>query len=385
MKKYMLPLSLILFLLFSTSAFGAVAFRAISTVFKTDGGTTIVMSAHTDTEVDDLLIAYISKDDNVDIDETGGYGDFTMLYNDIANTQSCLYIGWRIADAGDAGGTPTEYTFTSDAEDWIGVIITYSGTDATPIHDSGLSTGDSATPTAPSVAFTNLTAGSMVLQVMGIDSDDDDYVTPSPLTERFNAIQANDIGGAGGDKYATKGWTSPTSFNDPDTKWENEANAYDENISSYASVTDPYIPAESWSSYLELNISSISCNKLRFYANDNAGLITEISLDVYYSAGWHNIYEGVFASDEWVEKAIGSTQDVTAMRFKFYNNHATLARNAFMKEADFYEIPIGGDGNTGTAIFTATSRDWAAATVIIEAEAAAEEEEANVIFFGTIY
>ena len=77
----------------------SVAFVAINE-FKTNGDTTIVMSAHADTSEGDLLIAYISKDDDVDIDETGGYGDFTPLYNNIANGQTCLYIGWKIADAG---------------------------------------------------------------------------------------------------------------------------------------------------------------------------------------------------------------------------------------------------------------------------------------------
>ena len=62
MKKFILPLNLILFLLFSIPAFSAVAFVAIAE-FKTDGGTTIVMSAPAAASVGDLLICYISKDD----------------------------------------------------------------------------------------------------------------------------------------------------------------------------------------------------------------------------------------------------------------------------------------------------------------------------------
>jgi hypothetical protein len=365
MKKYILPLILILFLLLSMSALGAVAFVAISE-FKTNGGTTIVMSAHADTSEGDLLIAYISKDDNVDIDETGGYGDFTMLYNDIASGANCLYIGWRIADAGDAGGSPTEYTFTSDSEDWIGEMITYSGVHASPIHDSGVDTGDSGTPTAPSVAFTDLTVGSLVFQCMGIDSDDNDYVTPAQLTERFNAIQANDIGGAGGDKIAPGGWVLPTGNNDPGTEWDDESNAYDTNLLTRA--TRENIPSDSWSNYIEFTIDAISCSKVKFYATYGVIDVNEISVDVYYSSAWHNIYEGAFASLEWVEKAIGSTQTVTAMKYKFYNDSVS-ARIAYLWETAFWEIPTAGSGNTGTAVFTATSRAWAAATVIIEAEA----------------
>lgn len=373
MKKFILPLSLILFLLFSITAFGDVAFVAIAE-FKTDGGESIAMEAPAAASIGDLLIAYISKDDPNVIDNIGE--TWTVVFNNGATGANTLYVAWRIADSGDAGETPTEYTWTetSGNEDWVGEILCYSGVNTeSPIHGTpGISTGDSTTPTAPSVAFTNLTAGSLVLQCMGIDSDDNDYVTPAQLTQRFNAIQANDIGGAGGDKVSA--WVSPTGHVAGD--WQAEANAYDEDTGVATNFLN--IPENSWSDYLELTISSITCSKVRFYAYYNAATINSIILEVYYSAGWHEIYEGVFADKEWVEKAIGSTQDVTSMRMKFYNDGA--ATHSYVYEVDFWEI-LEGSGNTGTAVFTATSRDWAAATVIIEAEAA-EEEEANVIFFG---
>jgi hypothetical protein len=376
MKKLILPLSLILFLLFSMTVFSDVAY-VNKTEVTVNGGTSIAISPHTDTNVGDLLIVYIAKDDNVDIDETGAYADWTMLCNVIADSQTCLYVAWRIADSGDAGTPSTEYIWTSDSEDWVGEILTYSGNSATPIHASGSDYLDSsATPTAPSVAFTDLAAGSLVLQVFGCDFDDTPRTVPSQLTSRFNQHQANDIGGAGGDRECPADhWVSPSGFVDPDTVWDTEEKAYDENLGGTPALTS--VSLNSWSSYIELSIDAISCSKVRTYAYYNAATINEISVDVYYSAGWHNIYEGVYENNVWKEHLIGSTQTVTAMRVKFYNDDGS-DHNANFFEAGFWKIETTS-GNTGTAVFgIPSSNEWTAATLVIEA-AAAEEEE----FFGT--
>jgi len=135
-------------------------------------------------------------------------------------------------------------------------------------------------------------------------------------------------------------WLSPTGYVDADSGWTNEANAYDENTTTKALVT---IPASSWSSYLELTHSAISCSKVRFNAYYYATEITQISLDVYYSDAWHNIYEGIFTLNEWVEKEIGSTQSVTAMRIKLYNIKVSQISNwTALYEADFWGVAAGG-------------------------------------------
>ena len=133
-------------------------------------------------------------------------------------------------------------------------------------------------------------------------------------------------------------WISPTGYVDGDSVWTNEVNAYDENTvtSSYGSVL-----ATSWSSYLEFTHSALTCSKVRFWARYSTVDITQISLDVYYSGDWHNIYEGIFASMQWIEKSIGSAQTVTAMRMKFYNTYSSSTTiNLF--EADFWGVAAGG-------------------------------------------
>jgi len=135
-------------------------------------------------------------------------------------------------------------------------------------------------------------------------------------------------------------WLSPTGYVDPDSKWINEGLAYDENITT-ASVNQN-VATESWSSYIELTHSAISCSKVRFDATYNSAYITSISLDVYYSSDWHNIYEGIFNHHVWVEKEIGSIQTVTAMRMKFYNSNAYVAF-AYVYEVDFWGVATPTD------------------------------------------
>ena len=131
-------------------------------------------------------------------------------------------------------------------------------------------------------------------------------------------------------------WVKPTSFSDPDNKWNSEALSYDDSLET--SANSPNAAARTWGSYIELNIASISCDKVRFYAYYNAAYINSVSIDVYYSGAWHNIYEGAYISQTWEEKAIGSTQDVTAARVRFY---AKKAATAYLYEFEFNEIDSG--------------------------------------------
>ena len=131
-------------------------------------------------------------------------------------------------------------------------------------------------------------------------------------------------------------WIKPTSFNDPDSKWNNEHLAYDGNLTWGADC--PITVARTWSSYAEFNVDSTPCDSIRFYARYSAADINQISVDVFYSGSWHNIFTGAFATQTWVEKAIGSTQDVTAVRVRFY---AKKAGTANLYEIEFNEIDSG--------------------------------------------
>lgn len=145
------------------------------------------------------------------------------------------------------------------------------------------------------------------------------------------------------------GWISPTGFNDPDSQWNNESQAYDNNTGTGA---DSYNgTARTWGSFIELNIGAIDCDKIRFYALYNAANVNKIDIDLYYSGAWNDLYEGSYTNQTWVEKAIGSTENVTSARVRFYAKKATTAYlyefefNEIVAEPQQYYKEIGGNLN----------------------------------------
>lgn len=355
MKKYLLPLILIFFLSFPTMVNSAVGYQNKSEV-KVDSGTQITIPVPDGFSAGDLLICCITKDDDDAITAPEGW---TVIQNVAGDIAMRLWTGYRIAEVGD-----TEWTWTGDSEAYYGVILRYTEHNTTtPIHASGNQIGTGYDITAPSVAFTDLPVGSKVLQVFGVDKNGWEFTIPTHLTQRFKdyIAGAGGCGGAGGDRVPE--WVSPTGFNDPGGVWSTEEDAYDKNTTSSTLCS---VPAYSWSDYIEFTIDSISCSKVKFYATQHSSYISSISLDVYYSLTWHNIYEGAYADLEWVEKAIGSTQDVTGMRMKFYNAHDSVF-TANLREVSLWNLAT--TGNTGTAIFIQTAdEEWVGVTMVIEAE-----------------
>lgn len=137
-------------------------------------------------------------------------------------------------------------------------------------------------------------------------------------------------------------WVSPTGFVDPDTQWTDETLIYDENTATYGYDS---IAANIWSSYVELTIGSINCDKIRFFADFGLDQIDLIEVDVYYSGVWHNIKSGAFTDSNWEEVSLGGTYAVTAARVKFFNDLGTAV------SCKFYEFDFNQVAATGNAIF----------------------------------
>jgi len=128
-------------------------------------------------------------------------------------------------------------------------------------------------------------------------------------------------------------WVSPTGHNDPSNSWSYESYAYDDDTDSRASTNDP--------EYLELTHSAIVCDKVRIYAAKFSKGIpydANIDIDVYYGGAWHNIFSGYITKQTWVEKAIGSTQSVTAARVKCPTLVGGIV-NLRLYEFDFNSLP----------------------------------------------
>ena len=150
------------------------------------------------------------------------------------------------------------------------------------------------------------------------------------------------------------GWVNGTSATDADAFWANDDNIWDGDSATYAVSTA--IATNTWGDgagggYIACNIAAIECSKVKVWADYNIAGIDEISIDVYYDAAWHNIYEGIFSDyPAGNEKAIGSTETVTACRVTFYNEHDTIAQQAWCRLIQFWDtLPalagsIAGDG-----------------------------------------
>lgn len=119
-------------------------------------------------------------------------------------------------------------------------------------------------------------------------------------------------------------WLSPTGHNDPDAVWANEGQAYDSNLITYASL-DASGPGR----FLELDITSILCSKIRFYAIGG----DTVDIDLYYNSTWNHLYDGAYAEGTWVEIDLGSMQRVTKARITF---SASVFGGAYLYEFEFW-------------------------------------------------
>ena len=135
-------------------------------------------------------------------------------------------------------------------------------------------------------------------------------------------------------------WVSPTGFNDPDTAWTNPTNIYDDNTTTYGTAQ---VTGGNWSSFIELTHAALNCDKGQFWAFWQSSGINQIDFDAFYGGIWNHVYQGVYASLAWVEKALGGTFSVTAFRFRFYNS-AGSQYTAYFYEVDFNEAPAGWTG-----------------------------------------
>lgn len=136
-------------------------------------------------------------------------------------------------------------------------------------------------------------------------------------------------------------WISPTGFSDPDSKWDDETNAYDDDTTSSATVDN--IPATDWSSFLELTIGGVLCDSLRYFVgSDTQPEVTLIDVDAYYNGAWNHVYSDSFTENEWITKTIsGGPYLVTKARVRFYSSHDVANRIAHLAEFDFHS-DVGG-------------------------------------------
>jgi hypothetical protein len=173
--------------------------------------------------------------------------------------------------------------------------------------------------------------------------DLDQYLLPAGSTSIKAAVEAISWDSA---------WVSPTG-NINVGACVDPALSYDGDIATFAAT--PYIPATSWSDFIELTLSApIACNAIRYYTE--VVLATDlIDVDIYYSGAWHNIFSGLPLSLAWDTKSF-TAQSVTKARVRYYNsgvNPQAFALYEFM----FYALHcadvcrVVGVTNYGPAVY----------------------------------
>ncbi len=131
------------------------------------------------------------------------------------------------------------------------------------------------------------------------------------------------------------GWLSPTSHHEEGVCWDGETNAYDENTATKAIST---IGGNSWGCWLDLNRAALTCDKIHFWITRSHSDIDEMEVEIHKNGAWVNLYQGMPLLNQWVEKSFAEGS-VDGMRIRFHNDNPWLPLEAYLHEADFWEVP----------------------------------------------
>jgi len=142
-------------------------------------------------------------------------------------------------------------------------------------------------------------------------------------------------------------WIYPRGYSDPDSKWDDEINAYDNYIETTATTVDT-------GSYLELYPpASINGDKIRLYARGEdagaASLNPNVTIDIYFDEGWTNIFSGNITKNTWVTKTFTKCE-VEIVRIKWDGGDGGV--KFFLGELHFYG-PASTTGNVVNITVTA--------------------------------
>ncbi len=135
-------------------------------------GTSFDVTKPTGLAVGDLLLAIISKDDDITMSPPGTWG--TAFDGSKSAAQACAsFCFYKVADSTDVAASV--FTFTGDNEDYVGRLYRISGADTTsPIDQAGTGqVGTSATPQALSLDTNNDNA--LCFAFTGMDDNDVPY------------------------------------------------------------------------------------------------------------------------------------------------------------------------------------------------------------------
>jgi len=133
-------------------------------------------------------------------------------------------------------------------------------------------------------------------------------------------------------------WVRPTGHI-AGSGWTDETKVYDVDADTPVTAASKFVESE-WSSYIELTISpNYFSGKIRFYANGSYN--EEVSIDIKYASdhAYHNIYEGAFTANQWVEVVLPlGVTEVEGARLKFRHG---ASDNFYLYEFAFWGVARG--------------------------------------------
>jgi hypothetical protein len=150
----------------------------------------VVITAPSGIAVDDLLVAWVGKNDaGFSWSAPAGWTTGVIYFD---NSNSCMEVFWKIAVTADT--TATDYTFTHSDSTWGtmgGGMLRISGANTTtPFHKTGTATGTTASADCPAVTTTE--ADCLILRLMTCD---DDRYTPNGTPTGVIYADDTDING----------------------------------------------------------------------------------------------------------------------------------------------------------------------------------------------
>ena len=182
----------------------------------------------------------------------------------------------------------------------------------------------------------------------GLDSydpnDPERYLSAKNMDLRFRGMGIAGTKATALGTITTPAWASPVGHNDPNSTWNNEANAYDGSTTT-AAGEDAHANA-TWGNFLELySKTPVTISQVRYWASEpGAG---QIDIDLYYGGAWNDLSSGAATLGQYVTVAVSPSQTVSAARVRFYNSSGGSSGGE-LEEFDFYVTAVAG-GNVKTA------------------------------------
>jgi len=146
--------------------YSEVVFEEFTEAKQPNESTSITITMPSSTSEDDLLIAAVALDGQLNGLASPAGWNFLDL-EESPGGRSHFGVWWKIATAAEEGSYAFTWNFNQQAYGWI---MRFTGHDpASPIHQFAVSGGNSQTPISPSVTTT--IGHTMILRLVGLDND----------------------------------------------------------------------------------------------------------------------------------------------------------------------------------------------------------------------